>query len=198
MLSERCVKDDVFTSIHVEEFEVVARDTKLGPEEITRDIPNVSEDMLKDLDESGIIRIGAKVKPDSILVGKITPKGETQLTPEERLLRAIFGDKARDVKNTSLKVPPGIEGTVIDVKVFNRRSTEKDDRSKQIEAEELKEIDRKEQLHIKGITSAIREKLWNIIKGKNLSKTIVKQEKGKVWAEANKPLKKSLYLSPFL
>ncbi len=190
LLSERCVKDDVFTSIHVEEFEVVARDTKLGPEEITRDIPNVSEDMLKDLDESGIIRIGAKVKPDSILVGKITPKGETQLTPEERLLRAIFGDKARDVKNTSLKVPPGIEGTVIDVKVFNRRSTEKDDRSKQIEAEELKEIDRKEQLHIKGITSAIREKLWNIIKGKNLSKTIVKQEKGKVWAEANKPLKK--------
>ena len=195
LLSERCVKDDVFTSIHVEEFEVVARDTKLGPEEITRDIPNVSEDMLKDLDESGIIRIGAKVKPDSILVGKITPKGETQLTPEERLLRAIFGDKARDVKNTSLKVPPGIEGTVIDVKVFNRRSTEKDDRSKQIEAEELKEIDRKEQLHINGISAAIREKLWRVIKGKNLAKTIVKQEKGKVWAEANKPLKKSVFES---
>ncbi len=195
LLSERCVKDDVFTSIHIEEFEVVARDTKLGPEEITRDIPNVSEDMLKDLDESGIIRIGAKVKPDSILVGKITPKGETQLTPEERLLRAIFGDKARDVKNTSLKVPPGIEGTVVDVKVFNRRSTDKDDRSKLIEEQELKEIDRKELLHIKGITSAIREKLWKVIKGKNLAKTIVRQEKGKVLAEANKPLKKSVFES---
>jgi DNA-directed RNA polymerase subunit beta len=195
LLSERCVKDDVFTSIHIEEFEVVARDTKLGPEEITRDIPNVSEDMLKDLDESGIIRIGAKVRPDSILVGKITPKGETQLTPEERLLRAIFGDKARDVKNTSLKVPPGIEGTVVDVKVFNRRSSDKDDRSKLIEEQELKEIDRKEQLHIQGITSAIREKLWKVIKGKNLGKTLVRQEKGKVWAEANKPLKKNVFMT---
>lgn len=194
LISERCVKDDVFTSIHIEEFEVVARDTKLGPEEITRDIPNVSEDMLKDLDESGIIRIGAKVKPESILVGKITPKGETQLTPEERLLRAIFGDKARDVKNTSLKVPPGIEGTVIDVKVFNRRSTQKDERSKLIEQEELKEIERKERLHIKGVTSSIREKLWRIIKGKNLRKTIILQEKGKLTAEANKPLKKEVFM----
>ncbi len=195
LLSERCVKDDVFTSIHVEEFEVVARDTKLGPEEITRDIPNVSEDMLKDLDESGIIRIGAKVRPDSILVGKITPKGETQLTPEERLLRAIFGDKARDVKNTSLKVPPGIEGTVIDVKVFNRRSSDKDDRSKLIEQEELKEIERKERLHIQGITSSVRDRLWKIVKGKNLGRTIVRQDKGKVWAEANKPLKKSVFMT---
>jgi len=115
LISERTVRDDTFTSIHIEEFEVVARDTKLGPEEITRDIPNVSEDMLRNLDESGIIRIGAAVKPDDILVGKITPKGETQLTPEEKLLRAIFGEKARDVKNTSLKVPPGVEGTIIDV-----------------------------------------------------------------------------------
>ena len=118
LISERVVKEDTFTSVHIEEFEVVARDTKLGPEEITRDIPNVSEDMLRNLDESGIIRIGAAVKPDDILVGKITPKGETQLTPEEKLLRAIFGEKARDVKNTSLKVPPGVEGTVIDVKVL--------------------------------------------------------------------------------
>ncbi|MBR4742184.1 MAG: DNA-directed RNA polymerase subunit beta, partial [Desulfovibrio sp.] len=118
LISERTVRDDVFTSIHIEEFEVVARDTKLGPEEITCDIPNVGDDMLRNLDESGIIRIGAAVKPEDILVGKITPKGETQLTPEEKLLRAIFGEKARDVKNTSLKVPHGVEGTVIDVKVF--------------------------------------------------------------------------------
>ena len=107
LISERAVKDDIYTSIHIEEFEVAARDTKLGPEEITRDIPNVGDDMLHNLDASGVIRIGASVKPDDILVGKITPKGETQLTPEEKLLRAIFGDKARDVKNTSLKVPPG-------------------------------------------------------------------------------------------
>ncbi|HFU2275592.1 TPA: DNA-directed RNA polymerase subunit beta, partial [Campylobacter jejuni] len=127
LISERVVKEDIYTSVHIEEFEVVARDTKLGPEEITRDIPNVGEEMLRNLDESGIIRIGAPVKPEDILVGKITPKGETQLTPEEKLLRAIFGDKARDVKNTSLKVPPGVEGTVIDVKVFNRRSGEKDE-----------------------------------------------------------------------
>ena len=109
LISERVVKEDIYTSVHIEEFEVVARDTKLGPEEITRDIPNVGEEMLRNLDESGIIRIGAPVKPEDILVGKITPKGETQLTPEEKLLRAIFGDKARDVKNTSLKVPPGVD-----------------------------------------------------------------------------------------
>ena len=116
LVSERLVKDDRYTSIHIEEFEVQARDTKLGKEEVTRDIPNVSEEALKDLDESGIVRIGAKVKAGDILVGKITPKGETQLTPEEKLLRAIFGEKAGDVRDTSLTVPPGIEGTVVDVK----------------------------------------------------------------------------------
>src|SRR3989442_14699171 len=121
LVSERLVKDDRFTSIHIEEFEIQARDTKLGKEEVTRDIPNVAEEALKDLDESGIVRIGAKVKPGDILVGKITPKGETQLTPEEKLLRAIFGEKAGDVRDTSLTVPPGIEGTVVDVKVFSRR-----------------------------------------------------------------------------
>ena len=121
LVSERLVKDDRYTSIHIEEFEVQARDTKLGKEEVTRDIPNVSEEALKDLDESGIVRIGAKVKAGDILVGKITPKGETQLTPEEKLLRAIFGEKAGDVRDTSLTVPPGIEGTVVDVKVFSRR-----------------------------------------------------------------------------
>src|SRR5215467_10096847 len=127
LVSERLVKDDRYTSIHIEEFEVQARDTKLGKEEVTRDIPNVSEEALKDLDDAGIVRIGAKVKPGDILVGKITPKGETQLTPEEKLLRAIFGEKAGDVRDTSLTVPPGIEGTVVDVKVFSRRGVDKDE-----------------------------------------------------------------------
>jgi DNA-directed RNA polymerase subunit beta len=121
ILSERLVKDDVLTSIHIEEHEVDARDTKLGAEEITRDIPNVSEDVLKDLDERGIIRIGAEVDPGDVLVGKVTPKGETELTPEERLLRAIFGEKAREVRDTSLKVPHGETGKVIGVRVFSRR-----------------------------------------------------------------------------
>lgn len=193
LISERCVKEDVFTSVHIEEFEVFARDTKLGPEEITRDIPNVSEEMLRNLDESGIIRIGAKIKPDDILVGKITPKGETQLTPEERLLRAIFGDKARDVKNTSLKVPPGIEGTVLDVKVFNRRSTEKDERTKAIEEYELEQLDRREKLNIDGLSKSTRKRLWSIIEGKSLAKSIMGHEKGKVLAEANKPLSKDVF-----
>ncbi len=192
LISERCVKEDIYTSIHIEEFEVVARDTKLGPEEITRDIPNVSESMLKNLDESGIIRIGAYVKPDDILVGKITPKGETQLTPEERLLRAIFGDKARDVKNTSLKVPPGIEGVVIDVRVFNRRSSEKDERSKQIEEQKLKELDRKEQLYVNAIVKSTKDKIWKVVEGKSLAKTIMGQKKSEVLAEANKPLKREI------
>src|SRR5215471_2620159 len=132
LVSERLVKDDYYTSIHIEEFEIEARDTKLGPEEITRDIPNVSETFLRNLDESGIIRIGATVKPGDILVGKVTPKGETQLTPEEKLLRAIFGEKAGDVKDASLYCPPGIEGTVVDCKVFSRKGAELDERSKLI------------------------------------------------------------------
>ncbi len=142
LVSERLVKDDRFTSIHIEEFEIQARDTKLGKEEVTRDIPNVSEEALKDLDESGIVRIGAKVKPSDILVGKITPKGETQLTPEEKLLRAIFGEKAGDVRDTSLTVPPGIEGTVVDVKVFSRRGIDKDERAKSIEEEEIARLEK--------------------------------------------------------
>ena len=137
LVSERMVKDDYYTSIHIEEFEIEARDTKLGPEEITRDIPNVSETYLRDLDESGIIRIGAYVKPGDILVGKVTPKGETQLTPEEKLLRAIFGEKAGDVKDASLTCPPGIEGIVVGVRIFSRKGIEKDDRAKQIEQDEL-------------------------------------------------------------
>jgi DNA-directed RNA polymerase subunit beta len=129
IVSERIVRDDCYTSIHIEEFEVVSRDTKLGKEEITKDIPNVGEDALRNLDESGIVKIGAEVEVGDILVGKITPKGETQLSPEEKLLRAIFGDKAGDVKDTSLRVPPGVEGTVIDAKVFSRRGVEKDHRT---------------------------------------------------------------------
>ncbi len=132
VVSEKLVKDDYYTSIHIEEFEIEARDTKLGPEEITRDIPNIAESFLRNLDESGIIRIGATVKPGDILVGKVTPKGETQLTPEEKLLRAIFGEKAGDVKDASLYCPPGIEGTVVDCKVFSRKGAELDERSKQI------------------------------------------------------------------
>jgi DNA-directed RNA polymerase subunit beta len=133
LVSERLVKDSVFTSVHIEEFEVLARDTKLGKEEITRDIPNVGEEALKDLDDSGIIRLGAEVGPGDILVGKVTPKGETQLSPEEKLLRAIFGEKAGEVKDTSLRVPPGGSGIVIDAKVFSRRGIDKDDRSRAIE-----------------------------------------------------------------
>src|SRR6516164_2358580 len=133
LLSERIVKDDVFTSIHIEEFEVMARDTKLGPEEITRDIPNVSEEALKNLDEAGIVYIGAEVRAGDILVGKITPKGESPMTPEEKLLRAIFGEKASDVRDTSLRVPPGVQGTVVEVRVFNRHGVDKDERALAIE-----------------------------------------------------------------
>ncbi len=137
LISERVVRDDVFTSIHIDEFEVMARDTKLGPESITRDIPNVSEDALRNLDEAGIVYIGAEVKAGDILVGKVTPKGETPMTPEEKLLRAIFGEKAADVRDTSLKVPPGVQGTVVEVRVFNRRGVEKDERAIAIERAEI-------------------------------------------------------------
>jgi len=188
LISERMVKEDTFTSIHIEEFEVVARDTKLGPEEITRDISNVSEEMLRNLDDCGIIRIGARVKADDILVGKITPKGETQLTPEEKLLRAIFGDKARDVKNTSLKVPPGIEGTIVDVKVFNRRSGEKDERTLSIESRDLTKFDMKEMKHIAALTDRCREKLWQSVEGKAIEQALPGKKKGEVLSPANKPL----------
>ncbi len=142
LISERLVKEDVFTSVHIEEFEIEARETKIGPEEITRDIPNVGEEALKDLDESGIIRIGAEVKPGDILVGKVTPKGETQLTPEEKLLRAIFGEKAEDVKESCLYVPPGIEGVIVDVRIFSRKGTEKDERAKSIEEDDIFRLQR--------------------------------------------------------
>ena len=150
LLSERVVSDDVFTSIHIEEFEVMARDTKLGPEEITRDIPNVSEEALKNLDEAGIVYIGAEVHPGDILVGKITPKGESPMTPEEKLLRAIFGEKASDVRDTSLRLPPGVSGTIVEVRVFNRHGVEKDERAMAIEREEIERLakDRDDELQI--------------------------------------------------
>ena len=140
LISERIVKDDVFTSIHIEEFEVMARDTKLGPEDITRDIPNVGEEALRNLDEAGIVYIGAEVEPGDILCGKITPKGESPMTPEEKLLRAIFGEKASDVRDTSLRLPPGVSGTVVEVRVFNRHGIDIDDRTRAIQTEEKERL----------------------------------------------------------
>src|SRR3546814_540048 len=140
LISERIMRDDVFTSIHIEEFEVMARDTKLGQEEITRDIPNVGEDALRNLDEAGMVYIGAEVNPGDILVGKVTPKGESPMTPEEKLLRAIFGEKASDVRDTSLRVPPGVTGTVVDVRVFSRRGVAKDERALAIERAEIERL----------------------------------------------------------
>jgi DNA-directed RNA polymerase subunit beta len=180
LVSERLVKEDVFTSIHIEEFEVMARDTKLGKEEITRDIPNVGEEALKDLDDSGIIRIGAEVRPGDILVGKITPKGETQLTPEEKLLRAIFGEKAGDVKDTSLRVPPGIEGVVIDARVFSRKGVEKDDRSRSIEDEAVAKLQKDQADEITIITQSYRQGLADLVAGKKLADNIEDERQGMV------------------
>jgi len=168
LVSERLVKDDYYTSIHIEEFEIEARDTKLGPEEITRDIPNVSETYLRDLDESGIIRIGAYVKPGDILVGKVTPKGETQLTPEEKLLRAIFGEKAGDVKDASLTCPPGIEGIVVGVRIFSRKGIEKDDRAKQIEQDELDLMEKNLQDEVRILHEETKKRLVQLLHGRAL------------------------------
>jgi DNA-directed RNA polymerase subunit beta len=168
LISEKLVKDDYYTSIHIEEFEIEARDTKLGPEEITRDIPNVSEHALRDLDESGIIRIGAKIGHNDILVGKVTPKGETQLTPEEKLLRAIFGEKAGDVRDASLTCPPGIEGTVVDVRIFSRKGQEKDERAKQIEASQVEELERNLADEIRILTDERLKRLEAILGGKEV------------------------------
>jgi DNA-directed RNA polymerase subunit beta len=165
LVSERMVKDDYYTSIHIEEFEIEARDTKLGPEEITRDIPNVSETFLRDLDDSGIIRIGAYVKPGDILVGKVTPKGETQLTPEEKLLRAIFGEKAGDVRDASLICPPGIEGIIVGVKIFSRKGIEKDERAKQIEQDELDMMEKNLQDEIRILHDEVKKRIVQMLQG---------------------------------
>jgi DNA-directed RNA polymerase subunit beta len=189
LISERIVRDDVFTSIHIEEFEVAARDTKLGPEEITRDIPNVGEEALRNLDEAGIVYIGADVGPADILVGKITPKGESPMTPEEKLLRAIFGEKASDVRDTSLRLPPGDFGTIVEVRVFNRHGVEKDERALQIEREEVERLarDRDDELAI------LERNIYARLKGMILGKTAVKGPKGvKPKSEINEDLLDSL------
>ncbi|MGO4518751.1 DNA-directed RNA polymerase subunit beta [Terriglobus sp. 2YAB30_2] len=168
LISEKLVREDYYTSVHIEEFEIEARDTKLGPEEITRDIPNVSEHALRDLDESGIIRIGAKIGHNDILVGKVTPKGETQLTPEEKLLRAIFGEKAGDVRDASLTCPPGIEGTVVDVRIFSRKGQEKDERAKAIEQEQIEKLEKNLGDEIRILTDERLKRLENILGGKEV------------------------------
>ncbi len=179
LVSERIAKDDVFTSIHIEEFECVARDTKLGKEEITRDIPNIGEEGLKDLDDSGIVRIGAEVTPGDILVGKVTPKGETQLSPEEKLLRAIFGEKSGDVRDSSLKVPPGVTGIVINARVFSRKGQEKDQRAREIEDQERARIERTRDEEIKILRDSFFRRVKELLRGKETEGKLV-DDRGKV------------------
>jgi DNA-directed RNA polymerase subunit beta len=183
LISERVVKEDQFTSIHIEEFEVVARDTKLGKEEITRDIPNVGEEALKDLDESGIVRIGAEVKADDILVGKITPKGETQLSPEERLLRAIFGEKAGDVRDTSLRVPPGESGTVIGARVFSRKGIDKDDRARTIEDAEIAKLRLDQEDEIRIVRESALNRARDLLIGERSSVRMADERRKDAWLE---------------
>jgi len=178
LVSEKLITDDYFTSIHIEEFEIEARDTKLGPEEITRDIPNVGEDFLGDLDESGIIRVGANVKPSDILVGKITPKGETQLTPEEKLLRAIFGEKSGDVRDASLTTPPGIEGTVVDVKIFCRKGVEKDGRALAIEQDQIARMEKNLNDEIRILKEENRKRITELLQDKKVSAPL-KERRGR-------------------
>jgi len=168
LVSEKLVRDDYYTSIHIEEYEIEARDTKLGPEEITRDIPNINEGFLRNLDESGVIRIGATVRPGDILVGKVTPKGETTLTPEEKLLRAIFGEKAGDVRDASLYCPPGIEGTIVDVKIFCRKGAEKDERHKAIEATHVAKLEKNLADEIRILTDERLKRLGDLLGGQSL------------------------------
>ncbi len=188
VVSEKLVKEDYFTSVHIEELEIAARDTKLGPEEITRDIPNVSETALKDLDDAGIVRIGAHVHPGSILVGKVTPKGETQLTPEEKLLRAIFGEKAGDVRDASLKCPPGISGVVVDVKIFARRGTEKDVRAQAIEQEEIARIRKNSEDERRIILEERNKKLAELLDGAKVTADVTSARTGELLAKKNAKL----------
>ena len=192
LVSERVIKDDIYTSIHIEEFETMARDTKLGQEEITRDIPNVGEEALRNLDESGIVRMGVFVKSGDILVGKITPKGETQLSPEEKLLRAIFGEKASDVRDTSLRVPPGVEGTVIDAKIFSRKGAERDHRSQFIEDETIRLLckDRDDEIGI--ITENVRNKISDMLVGKTSATKLVDPKKIKILLKKGSTIEKDV------
>ncbi len=192
LVSETLVREDRFTSIHIEEFELESRDTKLGKEDITRDIPNVSEEALRNLDESGIIRIGAEVRPGDILVGKVTPKGETQLTPEEKLLRAIFGEKAGDVKDASLCVPPGIEGVIVDVKIFSRKGVDKDERAKTIESEDIHRLQRVHQDEIRILEEETIKKIRRYLVGKVVAKDLVDRETGDVILKKKKAITKEV------
>src|SRR6266702_1919726 len=193
LISERIVKDDVFTSIHIEEFEVSARDTKLGPEEITRDIPNLGEEALKNLGLDGVIRIGAEVKPGDILVGKLTPKSEPELAPEERLLRAIFGEKAADVKDTSLKVPSGTYGIVMDVKVSAKKESEHDSKTAATEEKRhAKEVEEEYKKKIDELRDQLTEALSNILLGEKIPLDVVNSETGEIIIPANRKITKTL------
>ncbi|MBW2688819.1 MAG: DNA-directed RNA polymerase subunit beta [Deltaproteobacteria bacterium] len=197
LISEKLVKEDRYTSIHIEEFECVARDTKLGKEEITDDIPNLGEDALSDLDESGIIRIGAEVKPSDILVGKITPKGETQLSPEEKLLRAIFGEKAGDVRDTSLRVPPGVEGVVIGARVFSRKGLDKDSRTEFIEQTEIDKLLKDQNDEIRIIRESAQRKLSTLLNGQTVSAPIKDRDGKTLLPKGRKITDKALESIPF-
>ena len=177
LISERVVKEDIYTSVHIEEFECVSRDTKLGPEEITRDIPNAGDEALKDLDESGVIRIGAEVRPGDVLVGKITPKGETQLSPEEKLLRAIFGEKAGEVRDSSLKVPPGVEGTVISVRIFSRKGLDKDERTLQIESQEVARLNKDQHDQIRIVQDGAVKRLKEMLAGRRAASRLTDENR---------------------
>ena len=198
LISEKLLKEDTYTSIHIEELECVARDTKLGKEEITADIPNAGEEALQDLDESGIVRIGAEVNPGDILVGKVTPKGETQLSPEEKLLRAIFGEKAGDVRDTSLRVPHGIEGIVIDAKVFSRKGQERDERTKAIEEQEKARLLKNQADEIRIIQNSTRRKVGKYLIGKRAERRIADDRKNRVFLDAKERIKEEhLFAIPF-
>jgi DNA-directed RNA polymerase subunit beta len=198
LISEKLLKEDTYTSIHIEELECVARDTKLGKEEITCDIPNAGEEALKNLDECGIIRIGAEVRAGDILVGKVTPKGETQLSPEEKLLRAIFGEKAGDVRDTSLRVPHGIEGTVIDAKVFSRKGQEKDERTKMIEDQEKARLLKNQADEIRIIQNSLRRKIGKYLIAKRAANRIADEKKNRIYLEAKERIKEEhLLVIPF-
>ncbi len=201
LVSEKLVKDNLFTSVHIEEFDIEARDTKLGPEEITRDIPNVSEAALKDLDDSGIVRIGATVKPGDILVGKVTPKGETQLTPEEKLLRAIFGEKAGDVRDASLKVPPGIEGKAVDVKIFSRKGVEKDERALEIEGHEVARLEKDIKDQVRILSEERNKKINDILEGAKVTAAVTSRAGEKLLKRDQKvtvPVLETLYREEIL
>jgi DNA-directed RNA polymerase subunit beta len=192
LISEKALKDDIFTSIHIQEFEVTARDTKLGPEEITRDIPNVGEEALKNLDHNGVIRIGAEVKPGDILVGKITPKSETELAPEEKLLRAIFGEKAADVKDTSLVVPSGVAGIIMDVKVSSRVDFEKEKLSPSDRRRQIKQIQEEYKTEMDKLRESLTEALSNILLGEKIPLDVVNGETGEIIIPANRKITKTL------